>query len=68
MYLHLLVASMVWINTYAHVPTWSGDGVSDSHDSQHLPQSSSPSILRKFPIRDLRSGPGASYLVAWVSN
>ena len=26
---------LVWINTYAPVPMWSGDGVSDSHGSQH---------------------------------
>ncbi len=55
MYLHLLVTSMVWINTYAHVLMWIGGGKSDSHGSQHLPHSSFLSD----------SGPVASYLVAW---
>ena len=56
---HLLVVHMmVKINTYAPIPTWSGDGVSDSHWSQHFPPTCFPSD----------SGPGASYLVAWICN
>ncbi len=34
MHLHLLVSSMMWINTYALAHMWSCDGVSDSHGSR----------------------------------
>ncbi len=51
MYLHLLVASMVWNNiTHAFATMWSGDEASDNHGSQHLPHSSSPSLSAIFSI------------------